>query len=267
MAVKMTSAIWEYSQAKGSELLVMLAIADNADDHGKAYPSIQYIAKKTRLTARNVQLLLRKLEKLGELSVAVGDGPHGCNLYRVKTFQGVKSSATEGVKSSARGVKSSALLQPQISPEPSLEPSEEEPIKEKSKTPPLSPKGESASFTAFYELYPKKKAKQDAYKAWQKLKLDPYQAVIMRSVEDHMARDEQWRDIQYIPNPATFLRGKRWEDDLTPSFFPSQGLSKAGLFTLQESERLLAQVEQEDEERIHGIHTTTRLLSGADDHE
>ena len=46
MAVKMTSAIWEYSQAKGSELLVMLAIADNADDHGKAYPSIQYIAKK-----------------------------------------------------------------------------------------------------------------------------------------------------------------------------------------------------------------------------
>lgn len=99
MSVKISSSIWEYSRCKGSELLLMLAIADNADDDGQAYPSIKYLAKKIRMTERCVQLLIRKLDKRGELSIAPGEGPHGSNLYRVKSFQG------EGGEKFSGGVK------------------------------------------------------------------------------------------------------------------------------------------------------------------
>ena len=50
MSMRMMTQVWERSQHKGSELLLMLAIADNANDQGVAYPSKKTLAKKTRLS-------------------------------------------------------------------------------------------------------------------------------------------------------------------------------------------------------------------------
>jgi hypothetical protein len=41
MSIKVMSLVWEKSQAKGKELLLMLAIADFADDWGEAFPGIK----------------------------------------------------------------------------------------------------------------------------------------------------------------------------------------------------------------------------------
>ncbi len=141
MSIKVMTYVWEHSHHKGSELLTLLAIADCAHDDGtQAYPSIAHLAKKTRLTERNVQLILKKLEASEELAIARNMGANGTNLFTVNLSPsragGVKSFRG-GEKSSKKGVKSSALLQPQISPKPSLDPSEEEP----SKIPPIPPRG------------------------------------------------------------------------------------------------------------------------------
>lgn len=75
------------------------------------------------------------------------------------------------------------------------------------------PKPTSADFTLFYTAYPRKQGKQAALKAW--LKSGITYAEIKDRLEAFKA-SEDWRkdDGKYIPMPATWINGKRWEDEL-----------------------------------------------------
>lgn len=117
MSIKVMTQIWEESLEKGSALLLLLAIADHAHDDGTgAYPSIQKLAEKSRMTTRNVQLLLRRLEADGELAIFPNEGPHGVNLYEIpfrgENFSGVKADVLAG---EIQG----NILAKRISPKPS----------------------------------------------------------------------------------------------------------------------------------------------------
>lgn len=70
-----------------------------------------------------------------------------------------------------------------------------------------------ADFELFWEAYPKKKAKQDAEKAFAKVAV-PVQ-VLLAAIEAQK-RSEDWtkENGQFIPHPATWLNGKRWEDQM-----------------------------------------------------
>lgn len=85
MSVRLMSRVWEYSRNSGNDLLMLLAIADFADDDGWAYPSISTLAEKCRMTSRNVNLILAQLRKSGELQVRQNEGKKGpkgtTNLY------------------------------------------------------------------------------------------------------------------------------------------------------------------------------------------
>ena len=83
MSIKVMSYIWEHSPHKGSELITLLAIADYADDRGIAYPSIAALSKKTRMTERNVDHVLKKLVKRQALSIARQAGPNRSNIFTV----------------------------------------------------------------------------------------------------------------------------------------------------------------------------------------
>lgn len=88
MSIACTSRVWENADAKGSELLLLLALADHAHDDGsEAFPSVATLAAKTRLSERSVQRLLRTLEERGEI-VNTGQRPSGTNVYRVLAGQG-----------------------------------------------------------------------------------------------------------------------------------------------------------------------------------
>ena len=64
--------------------LVLLAIADTADDDGdNAWPSIATLARKASVHPRSVQRAINELVKLGLLTVVRGAGPPGTNYYRV----------------------------------------------------------------------------------------------------------------------------------------------------------------------------------------
>lgn len=83
MSIKVMTAVWEHSQHKGTELLLLLALADFAhDDGGGIYPKVDTMAKKIRMSERNTRYVLRKLEDSGEL-VAVGPHQTGTTLYRI----------------------------------------------------------------------------------------------------------------------------------------------------------------------------------------
>lgn len=74
----------------------------------------------------------------------------------------------------------------------------------------------SDKFNQFYDKYPKKKAKPQALKAFLKLSPnDELLTLILMGVEKY-SQTEDWRkeDGKYIPLPASFLNGRRWEDDI-----------------------------------------------------
>jgi len=67
----------------GTELLMLLAIADFADDDGNAYPSVAKLAQKCRMKPRNANYILKALQDSRELEVRIGAGPSGKNRYRI----------------------------------------------------------------------------------------------------------------------------------------------------------------------------------------
>ena len=75
--------------------------------------------------------------------------------------------------------------------------------------------GYSAAFLAFWAEYPKKVGKAEAFKRFCKLKLDRADTTDIISALKWQKGCAQWqRDGgRYIPNPATYLNQKRWEDE------------------------------------------------------
>ena len=59
------NAVWTETTTKGSERLVLLSLADMANDQLQCWPSIETIAKRANLDRRYVIRILKKLEKLG----------------------------------------------------------------------------------------------------------------------------------------------------------------------------------------------------------
>lgn len=101
MSVSTMAAAWKGSIHGGTELLMLLAIADFADDEGNAYPSIGTLAKKCRMKQRNVNYLIKTLQESGELEIRIGQGPKGTNRYRINVHR-LAMQSLAGVQQSAR---------------------------------------------------------------------------------------------------------------------------------------------------------------------
>lgn len=71
-------------------------------------------------------------------------------------------------------------------------------------------------FDAFWQAYPKKVGKADALKAFTKLKPDNELMQTILAAIAQWSKTDQWSkdNRQYVPMPATFIRGRRWEDEL-----------------------------------------------------
>jgi hypothetical protein len=87
--------------------------------------------------------------------------------------------------------------------------------------------GAYEGFETFYNAYPRKRARAAAMKAWDKLQPDlDLQGAILRAIEQQRGC-EQWRrdNGAYIPHPATWLNGRRWEDVVAADRPAPQGLA------------------------------------------
>ena len=76
--------------------------------------------------------------------------------------------------------------------------------------------GVDEGFADFWEAYPNKKAKPKAEAAWRKLKPSVQTlSDLLTGLERHKASEQWLRDGgQYIPHPASWINGRRWEDQL-----------------------------------------------------
>ncbi len=83
MSIRVMTRVWDHSKSRNGERLVLLAIADFADDHGRAFPSIATLKAKSAMSERGVQQAIARLQESGELRVEIAAGPHGVNVYWV----------------------------------------------------------------------------------------------------------------------------------------------------------------------------------------
>ena len=77
----------------------------------------------------------------------------------------------------------------------------------------------SIDFTDFWGMYPRRVAKKDARKAWQKIPPTQHSKILTALFEWRRI----WQDrgeIEYIPYPASWLNGERWEDEYPPHHRP-----------------------------------------------
>lgn len=82
MSIEVMNQVWTQSEQKGSSLLLLLAIADNANNKGEAYPGIEYLSRKVRMSRRQTQRLVQELDRTNELAVIWGgSGPKDAHFF------------------------------------------------------------------------------------------------------------------------------------------------------------------------------------------
>ena len=148
MSIRLMSSIWEHSKHSGTDLLMLLALADHANDDGVCWPSLPRLAARCRVSKRQAINIIHRLEKAGDITIARGGGRHHCSHYTVKG----ETECTVSHKGEIQ--RGNGEIQRQngeiaLSPEPPIEP-------------PIEPKKAKTAFRAAGV----KKEPQDETPAW-----------------------------------------------------------------------------------------------------
>ncbi len=79
-----------------------------------------------------------------------------------------------------------------------------------------APSTYSEKFERFWNVYPKKVGKGEAWKIWKRMRFDTEIDRFIKAVEKQ-SRSDDWKknNGQYIPNPSTWLNQGRWDDELS----------------------------------------------------
>ncbi len=210
---------WAWKQdLKAPEKLILLALSDHADDQGMCWPGLRGISKKCGLSRRAVISNLNNLINKGLVKKEPrfdDAGNNRSNYYYLTTEGGAPytppsaPAALPPVNVAHQGsVSGSPPLVHLVHPESSIRN-----IKEKNI--PTVPDELKKKFDLFWSVYPKKAAKVDAIRAFNKLNpSDDLLSTIMAAL-NRFAESPDWQtdDGKYVPHPATWLNKRRWEDE------------------------------------------------------
>ena len=200
---------------------VLISLADQANDNGLCWPSLKNICARTCLSERAVQKALGDLEVTGILRRVFRTG-HSTHYHVTPAGyappQDVHPASTAptpaaGAPPPPQDVHlTPAAGAPRTVIEPSIEPSRNrQPVE--------------TGFFEFWSHYPSKKAKDDALKAWMKLKPNAELREVIAKAVAAQSQWPQWTDQKgkYIPHAATWLNRKRWQDEAPDTAAASSG--------------------------------------------
>lgn len=116
MSVRLMARVFDESEARGNERLVLLAIADEADDDGShAYPGYDRLALKCRVPKSTVRGAVDRLVERGELEVTRPEkrGRGHFTTYRVILQERAEialSDVPEGAEKGGKGRERAGLV-------------------------------------------------------------------------------------------------------------------------------------------------------------
>lgn len=244
MSVHISSVIWKVVMPNAGRKLVAVALADMANDDGSCWPSLRTLSARCNLSEDSVRNHLHALEAIGILKASprFQDGRQTSNVYcftadvvtgkalhleggRVESTPplenregGRKQEGEGGKKQEGGGYEKlpphessyRTIIEPSI---PQAAPGLVLGFDDQNEDP--QQQAYSQAFEQFWNAYPNKKAKGNAFKAFQRAKrqatLDTMLAAIQRQ-----KKSASWTKDNgaYIPHPASWLNGARWLDEL-----------------------------------------------------
>jgi hypothetical protein len=215
MSVKVMAKIWEAGPPQQGDRFVLLAIADHANDEGEAFPGVAGLARKTCMTKRGVQKILRRLETGGWLVTDKRQGRYNCNLYTIMTPNVVQLSTDAVTLNVVPSDPERSSLDPEHgSPKPSLTINRNI-IPQVQETGTDQPEPKDDTYERLYGIYPRKVAKGAALKAIQRALKKIDAAALEVAVREFAAAVAVWpkEERQFVPHPATWFNAERWNDD------------------------------------------------------
>ena len=203
------------------------------------------------LSVDEIGLVLYELDRVGLIQWYQVDGEQFIQIIDNEEHQKIrkdryKSSIYPPFSESATKCQPNGNQTPQIrnplstpssSPTPTptpTSPSTKSPRRRRATDVPVHP-----FFEDFWTAYPKRKKRQDAMRAFNAINPD---LALVQTMIDKIAKEKltsEWTEKggKYIPHPATWLNGKRWEDEETEVH--CQGVSEKTRQTLEAGKRWL----------------------------
>lgn len=188
--------IWLDERLNALDKIILAEIdsLDNGDEH--CHSGNDYLAQFCQCSTSKVTKTVSKLIELGYVKVHSFDGRtrrlRSCLVYCTPQDSKIYEAEQQNVRPINISINQSIKHTPRKSAKSVF----------------------TDGFDEFWAVYPKKDAKQAAIKAWNKLKPDDE---LKQNIIDSVRRniDGKWKDSErrYIPNPATYLNGARWEDE------------------------------------------------------
>lgn len=103
MSITAMKWVFEHSQTRGSARVLMLALADMANDDGECYPGKANLARKVNVTPQQITRLIQECERLGELKVIPRKGARGSTHNTTNLYQ--LTAVCKQVSDSARAAR------------------------------------------------------------------------------------------------------------------------------------------------------------------
>lgn len=248
MSVRAMTWVWSL-QMNASHKLVMLALADHADDKGKCWPGLDGIASKCGMTRRNLIRVIQKLEQAGFLKKEARreNGHQGSNIYHLnidgmglpdlsevlspcaKTLSDKMSPSQDDKMSLSQGDISAKQGDIAVSPESSLTTTIN---KDKVHIPDSDESGAQedfyltkkkrkltgrrlAAFELFWKTFNFAKGKAEAADAWYELppmKNDLFQQILRAAEQEAKRRPAIIAEGRTPKWAQGWISGRRWED-------------------------------------------------------
>lgn len=221
MSIQAVSWVLEHSKTKALERLVMISLANHANEDGECWPSNERIAAEANTTPVQARRVLGALETGGHIARAINAAPDArmrgdrrTNLYRILDggAQQVPPWLDGRAQSDATGARSTPKR-----PTPERAPNHQRTISEPKTSLPAEA---GAAFEEFWAEYPKARrlAKPDARTAFAKAVQRAPAETIIEAVKRYAADPN--RLDEFTPYPQKWLKQERWN---APPEVPRRG--------------------------------------------
>lgn len=187
--------------------LVLIKLADNANDQGECWPSYQYIADQCEISKRSVINHIDALIKSGLLRKEVRKGGAKGNVSNIYVIHFGSAGDSLGVVQEIHPPSAGDAPPPSAGDAPRTSHSLE-PVKE--------PKDLCVLFEKFWGSYPKKTNKQGALKSFnaaikkQTLTPSEFTEMLISDVAERIKRNQFGFDRLHA---TTYLNNERWNDE------------------------------------------------------
>lgn len=233
MSVQAIAWVLDGHPSKGAQRLVMIALANHANDEGECWPKVATIAREANLNEQHTRRCLADLEAAGWITRVINGADsrrvrsnRRANLYRLLALDGGTSARTHGPRTRDVGTSECTdRVRAEVPPQGAR--GSTTPIGNRQVEPSVEPSAASSQlelvaedltpaapdpFDIFWSTYPRRVGKDAARKAFAKaIDRAPVDAVLAGA--ERYAAQRANQDPSYTAHPSTWLNQGRWMDE------------------------------------------------------